>query len=161
MLADDRNKKEKVKRKVGFAENVKMPTVASTSCTIDGDTFYLFMKNMCIGDCGVSYHTMNNYTGFFDIIDINESIQGSFRNMAAMKKGKLCVNIQQVEGAEQVHSLWHEKFCPKAGANLFFLMCEILQGNKTSSDHQNNIEVKSSDGDIILDCQIWIARVKF
>ena len=56
--------------------------------------------------------------------------------------------------AEQVHTLWPVKFCPKTGANLFSLMCELLQGNKISSDHQNNIIVNTPTSDIILDCQI-------
>ena len=58
------------------------------------------------------------------------------------------------------------KFCLKAGANLFSLTCKHLQGKKISSDHQNNIMVKSTDANIILDCQIkthagWVAGVKF
>ena len=40
------------------------------------------------------------------------------------------------------------------------------QGKKISSDHQNNIIVKYTDSDIILDCQIkthddWVATVEF
>ena len=90
----------------------------------------------------------------FNVIDINETIQGSSRNMPAMKKGKLCINILQVNGTEWVHTLWPMKFCPKAVANLLSLMCELSQKKKISSDYQNNIVVKSTDGDIILDCQI-------
>ena len=43
---------------------------------------------------------------------------------------------------------------PKAGANLFSLMWELLQENKISSDHQSNTVVSSMGGKIILDC--WI-----
>ena len=43
-------KKEKVKRKVWIAENVNMPVEAGMLYTIDGDTFFLFIKNMWIGD---------------------------------------------------------------------------------------------------------------
>ena len=58
------------------------------------------------------------------------------------------------------------KFCSKAGANLFSLMCKLLQGKTISSDHQNNIVIKSTDVNIILDHRIkthdgWVARVKF
>ena len=35
---------------------------------------------------------MNDDTNLFDVIDIDESIQGSFRNMLAMKKEKLHIN---------------------------------------------------------------------
>ena len=59
--------------------------------------------------------------------------------------------MRQVDGTKQVHTLWAVKFCPKAGANLFSLMYELLQGNKISCDHQNNIVVNTLTGDIILD----------
>ena len=66
---------------------------------------------------------------------------------------------------EWVHTLWPMKFCPKAGAGLFSLTCKFLQGKKISSDHQNNIMVKSTDSNIILNCQIktyaWVALVDF
>ena len=86
--------------------------------------------------------------------------------MLDTRKGKLCINVQQVDGTKWVHTLWSMKFSPKAGVNLFSLMCKLLQGKAISIDHQNNIVVKSMDGDIILDCQImthdgWIARVEF
>ena len=85
---------------------------------------------------------------------------------AGYKKGKLCINFWQVDSTEQAHALWPAKFCPKAGANMFSIMCELLQRNKISRDHQNNIVVKSIKGNIILDCQIktWddcIARIEF
>ena len=73
--------------------------------------------------------------------------------MPATKKEKLCVSVWQVDGTEWVYTQWHMKFCPKASANLLPLTCEVLQGNKISSDHWNNIVVKSSTGDIILD---WV-----
>ena len=55
---------------------------------------------------------------------------------------------------------------PIADANLFSLTCELLQGNKMSSDNWNNIVVKFSNGNIILDCHIkthedLVARVEF
>ena len=58
------------------------------------------------------------------------------------------------------------KFCPKAGANLFSLTCKLLKGKKIKSDHQINIMVKSSNGDIIFDCTSkthdgWVARIDF
>ena len=39
------NKKENVKNKVWFAEDVKKSMVASIMCTIEGDTSVLFTKN--------------------------------------------------------------------------------------------------------------------
>ena len=40
MFADGRKKKRKIKKKVQFADNVKMPKKASMLCTIDGNTFF-------------------------------------------------------------------------------------------------------------------------
>ena len=58
------------------------------------------------------------------------------------------------------------KFCPKADANLFSMICELLHGNRIASDHCNNKVVNTSNGDIILDCQTkthnsWVAKVEF
>ena len=135
-------------------------------CTIDGDTFYSLMRITWIRDSGASCHITNNDTGMYDITDINESIQGSSSIMPTTKKSKLCVNVCQVNQAEWVHTLLPVKFCPKAGENLFSLMCKLLHGNEISSDHQNDIMVSTTCGDIILVCQIkthdgWVARVKF
>ena len=58
-------------------------------CTIDSDTFYLFTKNTWIRDSGASGHITSNDTGLYDIINIDESIQGSFSIMPATKKCKL------------------------------------------------------------------------
>ena len=63
--------------------------------------------------------------------------------MPAMKKGKLCVMVCQVNGTEWVHTLWPVKFCSKAGANLSSLTCKLSQGNRISSDHLNNIVVNT------------------
>ena len=83
-----------------------------------------------------------------------------------MTEGKLLVKVWQVNGTEQVHTLSLVKFCAKAGANLFSLMCKLSHGNKISSDHHNNIVVNTLTGNIILDCQIttqngWVAGVNF
>ena len=83
------NVKQKIeKKKVWFAEDVKQPSEAGMICTIDGNTFFSFTKNTWIGDSGVSCHT-NDKKGMYDIIDIDESIQGSYGIMSATKKGKL------------------------------------------------------------------------
>ena len=136
-----------------------MPMKAVMLCIINGDTFYSFTKN---ASC---YITIDD-TGLFDIIDINESIQRSSGNMPVSKKGKLCINVWQVDSTELVHTLWPVKFCLKAVVYLHSLTCELLQGNKNSSNHQNNIMVKSSKDNVILDHQIktndgWVAEVEF
>ena len=95
-------------------EDVKQPSEAGMMCTINGDNFFLLTKNMWIGDSGALCHIMNNDTSLFSIININNSIQGSSWIIAAMKKGKLCINVQPVDGTEQVHTLWPMKFCLKA-----------------------------------------------
>ena len=147
-------------------EDVKQPYEAGTMCTINGNTLFLFTKNTWIGDSGASCHITNNNTGLYNVTNIDESIQGSSSIIPPTKKGKLQVNIWQVNRAEQVHTLWSVKFCPKAGANLFSLTCELLQENEISSDHSNNIGINTPNGDITLDCRIkthdsWDARVDF
>ena len=117
---------------------------------IDGDTFFLFMKNTWIGDSGVLCHITNNDIGLFDVINIKELIKGSSIIMPATKKDKLHVNEWQVDGTKQIHTLWSLKFCPKASANLFFPMCKLYQEKTISSNHQNNIMVNSMDGNIFL-----------
>ena len=127
-------------------EDVKQPLDAGMN------TFFSFTKNTWIGDLGASCHITNDDTGLYNINDINELIQGSSSIMPATKKSKLQVKVRQVNRAEQVHTLWPVKFCPKAGANLLSLMCELLQGNKISTDHLNNIVITTPSGNIILDC---------
>ena len=86
-------KKENVKKKVRFMKDVKQPSEAGMMCTIERDTFYLFTKNTSIGGSSALCHITNDNTGLFDVIDINELIQGSFTIMPTTKKGKLCINI--------------------------------------------------------------------
>ena len=64
-----------------------------------------------------------------------------------------------------LHSMACEML-PKVRLNLFPLTCKLLHGNKITSDHQNNIVVESSEGDIVLDCHIktcngWVTGVEF
>ena len=102
----------------------------------------------------------------YDVVEIDELIQGSSGIMPAMKKGKLRVTVRQVNGQEQVHTLWPVQFCPSAGANLFLLTCKLLRGHKISSDDANNIVVITPISNIILDRwnktrDGWVAGVDF
>ena len=115
---------------------------------------FLFTKNTWIRDSGASCHITNNDTGLYDVTNVDESIQGSSCIIPVIKKRKLQVKVCQVDGTEQVHTLWPMKFCPKAGVNLFSLTCEILQENKIASDQQNYIMVNTPTSGITLDCQI-------
>ena len=74
-------------------ENVKLPTKAGMLCTIDGDTYESFKIIAWLGDSGALCHIPNDDTGLFNVIDINELIQGSSGNMKAVEKGKLCINV--------------------------------------------------------------------
>ena len=135
-------------------------------CTIDGNTCFLFTKSTWIGDLGASCHITNNNNVIYDIIDIDESIQGNSGIMPTTKKGKLQVIVCQVNGEVQVHTLWSVKFSPTTGANLFSLMCELLHVNKILSNHFINIVINTPSGDIVLDCRIkthngWVAKVNF
>ena len=147
-------------------ENVKMPMEAGMLCTIDGETFHLFMKNTWIWDSDTSCQITNNDTSLFDITTIKELVQGSLDSLPAIKKGKFCFKAHQVDGTEWVHTLLPMKFCPEAGANLFSLRCKLLQGNTIKRDHKNNIIVHATGGDIILCCCIkncdnWVPGVEF
>ena len=71
--------------------------------------------------------------------------------MLAVKKGMHCIDVQQDDSTEHAHTLWPFKFCHKAGVNLFSLTCKLLQRKNTANDHQYNIVVKSTDGNIIID----------
>ena len=109
----------------------------------------------------MSCHITNDDAGMYDITDVDQLIPGSSSIMPPTKRGKLQINVQQVDGTEQVHTLWPMKFFPNAGVNLFSQTCELLQGN-----HHNNIVASSASGDIILDCLIktrdcWVVRIEF
>ena len=95
---------------------------------IDGGTFYFFTKNMWIRDSGELCHIMNDDTSLFDIININELIQGSSRNMPARKKGSFASMSDKLMTPNGPYS----KACLKASANLFSLTCELSQGNVTT-----------------------------
>ena len=145
---------------------MKQPSKAGMMCTIYGNTFFLFTKNTWIGDSGASCYITNDDKGMYDVIDIDESIQGSSGIMPAMKKGKLQVTVHQVNGNEKVHTLRPVKFCPMASANLFSFTCKLSQGNMISSNKLNNIMINTPSGNIILDRQIsthdgWVSRVDF
>ena len=81
------DQKAEIKKKASFADNTKFKTVqADLSCTnqdagmmftIDGETFFKFIKNIWIGDLGASYHIPNDDSGLFDVTNINELIHGS------------------------------------------------------------------------------------
>ena len=62
---------------------------AGMVCTIDGEMFYLFTKNMQMGNLGASCDITNNDTGLFDVNEINESVQESSGDTFATKEGKL------------------------------------------------------------------------
>ena len=55
-----------------------------------------------VGDYGTLCHITNNYTGLFDVTKIYKMGQGSSGSMPATKKGKLCINVHQVNGVELV-----------------------------------------------------------
>ena len=143
-----------------------MPTEVGMLCTINGDIFYLLTKKIWIRDSGALCLFINNNISLFNVINIDKWIQGSSGSMPAIKKGKLFINVQQVDDTEWVHTLWPVKFFHKVGVNLFSLTCKHLQVNKISTDHWNNIMIKFFKGNIILDCQIktndvWVAGVDF
>ena len=109
-------------------ENVIGPSEARMMHNIDRDTFFSFTKNMWIGDSSILCHIMNDNTSLFNISTSISQFKEDPILCLLQKKAKLCVNIQQVDGTEQIHTLWPVKICPKADANLFSLTCKLLHG---------------------------------
>ena len=95
-------------------------------CTIDSTSFHSFTKNTWISNSGASCHITNNKNGMYSVTEIDESIQDSSSIMPTTKKGKLHMIVQQVNGQEQIHTLWPVMLCPSARANLFLLTCKLL-----------------------------------
>ena len=142
--------KKETKRKISIASDLKfkilhadlLPTIeAGLICTIDGEMFFSFTKNMFIGDLDTSCHITDNDSGLYDVFDISELVQCRLGSVPATKKGKLCLKVWQVDMSEKVHVLWHVTFCVKAIVNLFWLAYKLLQGTTILSDHKNNIVV--------------------
>ena len=80
---DSKKGKDVEKKKIQFMDNVKLPSEAGMMCSIDSNTFHSFMKNTWIGDSGASCHITNDESGMYDIINIDELIQGSSSIMLA------------------------------------------------------------------------------
>ena len=92
LMSECKTKKNE-KKKVRFVEDIKQPSKAGMMCTIDGNKFFSFTKNTWIRDFGASCHITNDDNCMHDIIDIDESIQGSSSIMPATKEGKPCVMV--------------------------------------------------------------------
>ena len=58
-------------------------------CTIDGESFYAFIKHMGIGNLGTLCNVTNNDTGMYDTTNMDKLVQGNSDSMSATKKGKL------------------------------------------------------------------------
>ena len=112
-------------------ENKKENVSKKVSTIIISDTFISFIKNTWIGDSGASCYIMNDDTSLFNIIHINELIQESSGSMPATKKASFKPMYSKLMRLNvSILSLWPVKFCPKAGANLSSLMCNLLQKKK-------------------------------
>ena len=131
-------------------------------CVPSMGTHFLFTKNLWIGYSGASCHTINNDTGLFYIININELIQGSARIMPATKRQASCQCPTSWWNWTGLHSMAHEVL-PKG-------RCKPVFPNVWTLAEKDNIKwsivVKSTDGDIIFDCQFktcdsWAAGVDF
>ena len=163
------------KKETSFACNVKvnkhpylalLPTSETGMMhTINKELLVMFTQCIWVRDYSLPYHITNNDTAMYDVIKIDESIQGSSFNMKAAQKGKLHVKVRQVDGSEILHTLCPVKYCKQAGTNLSCLICELVQGSKLYRDENNNIILDTVNGKIVLDCKIktidgWIARSK-
>ena len=83
-------KKEKVKKKVCFVANVKMPIEAGVFCTIDGYTFFVH-KNTWLGDSGASCHITNDDTHLFLCHQHQQDDPRKLWKHASYKKGKALI----------------------------------------------------------------------
>ena len=70
-------------------------------CMMNGETFFSFMKKMWIGHLGASCYIMNNYSGLYDVADINKLVQGSSYGMHVTEQGKFCMKVWQVNGSKK------------------------------------------------------------
>ena len=75
------------KRK-GFTSDVEFDKLMEAIMTsiIDDETFFPLLKAMWIGDFGDSCHVTNNDTGFYDVTNRNELVQGSLGSMSTKKE---------------------------------------------------------------------------
>ena len=74
------------KKKVSFANDVKLKMLhadllpsmeAGMTCTINGEIFFSFTKNMWIGYLGTLCHISNDDSGLYDVTNINKHVQVS------------------------------------------------------------------------------------
>ena len=91
---------------------------------------FLFTKNTWIRDSGASCCITNDDTVIYDVTNINESIQQNSGIMPAMKKCKLWVKVCQVNGTEQVHTLWPMKFFPQSRCKFFLWLANSCREKK-------------------------------
>jgi len=57
-------------------------------CFINGVRYESFTKNTWIGDTGASCHLTNSLEGMFDMVEIQEEIEGSSGSISASIRGK-------------------------------------------------------------------------
>ena len=145
--------KEKEIKKERLMDNVKKTMETGMLCAINSETFYLFTKKTWICNSGDNkwWHRVG---------------KRKFAQYCSNKKGKLHVKVHQVGGNKKLHILWLMKYCTKAGANLYFPTCTLLQGSKSLSNCKSNIVTQSTSDDFMVNHQIktydgWIARVNF
>ena len=120
-------------------------------CTIDGESFFTFVKNTWIGDSCAFCYIINDDTKMYYITEIDEPVLNSSGTMDVIKEGKLCLKARQVKRSEIEHTLWPVKYCKKVGANLFSLIWKLSQGVKLRSYSMRNILLDMTDSQIVVD----------
>ena len=86
-----------MKKKVRFADDEKIKTLhanllpptqeAGMICMIDGETLFTFMKKTCVSNLGAFCHITTTNSCFYNITNINESLQGSSGSILTTKRG--------------------------------------------------------------------------
>ena len=146
-------------------DNIKKPMEAGMLCTINDETFHLFIKNTWIGSLGDLCYMITMKQAFMTSSK-SMSWYNKVQAICLLKKGQLCMKVCQVDGSKRLHVLWLIKLCAKAGANHYSLTCKLSQRSNILSGCKNIIVVQSTSGYIVLDCWIkthygWVPEVKF
>ena len=145
------NKKECKNKKVWFTEDVKQPFEAGMMCTIDGDTFF-YSQRIPGSDTQVHYAISPTIILAY-MTSLTSMSQSKVALILSLLWRRTSYKSRYIKswGLNGYTLLWPMKFCPKAGANLFFW---------------NNIVVNTQMGDIVLDHWIkthddWVAGFNF
>ena len=132
---------------------------------IDGRYYAAFNKNNWFGDTGTSCSMINYDNMIYDVVLINDPVQGYSGVCNAVKKGKMDAQVCQTNGVMKKVPLNSIKFCPNALINLLSLTLVVYKGGNLETDDNKNIQLIFDHSDITLDFCIktkdgWVSGVE-